>query len=57
MSTFVEQKCTIEHNGRTFSSGGAVVTPDHAIGYLSSDSRSMNDWHGNRLGSANKTSV
>lgn len=34
----VETDCTITGpNGQTFESGGAVVTPDRAIAYLSSD--------------------
>ena len=53
---YVEQDCTFTHEGRAFTSGGAVVTPDRAIGYLGErqpdGSRSMNDWHGNILGSA-----
>jgi hypothetical protein len=30
----VEDGCTFAHNGREFTSGGYVETPDHLIGYL-----------------------
>lgn len=31
---YVEQDCTIEHEGKTFEAGGAVVTDEYAIGYV-----------------------
>ena len=34
MTTYVEQDCTVTHEGRTFEAGGAVVTPEYAIGYV-----------------------
>lgn len=58
---YVEQDCTIEHEGRTFEAGGAVVTDQYAIGYVkdNEDTKYVNvwanrgnitDWHGNFLG-------
>lgn len=31
---YVEQDCTIEHEGKTFEAGGSVVTPEYVIGYV-----------------------
>lgn len=60
MQAYVEQNCTIEHNGRTFTSGGAVVTPDYIVAYVGDfllsgltgqrDTRKLTDWHGNVIG-------
>ncbi len=53
---YVEQDCTFTHEGRTFESGGAVVTPDYAVGYVKGHEGSISklgtitDWHGNELG-------
>lgn len=62
---YVEQDCTITHEGRTFESGGAVVTPEFAIGYVgpllnvnasgtamyvTDGTRSLTDWHGKAIG-------
>jgi hypothetical protein len=30
---YVEQDCTITHEDQSFEAGGAVVTPEYAIGY------------------------
>lgn len=46
---YIEQDCTIEHNGRKFSSGGAVVTPEYLIAYPA-DNGQLHDWHGNTIG-------
>lgn len=58
-NVWVESDCTIEHDGKTFTSGGAVITPDYAVGYAKFESDmfegvtgDMTDWHGNRLGVA-----
>lgn len=32
-ATYLEQDCVFTHEGRSYESGGAVVTPDFAIGY------------------------
>jgi hypothetical protein len=47
---FVEQSCVINHNGRKFESGGAVVTTERIVAYLGK-SGVLTDWHGNSLGS------
>lgn len=54
---FIETDCVISYEGKTFESGGAVVTPEYAIGYPKFDGGEfvgvtgvMQDWHGNRLG-------
>lgn len=49
MSTFVETDCTITHEGRTFESGGAVVTDEYIVAYIGPNG-TLTDWHGNRLG-------
>lgn len=46
MKPFIEQDCTIEFEGRTFTSGGAVVTDDYIVGYMSSDMTKLQTWHG-----------
>ena len=52
---YVEQNCTIKHEGREFAAGGAVVTPDFIIGYVGKPvpgaaRRDLTDWHGNKIG-------
>jgi hypothetical protein len=61
---FIEQDCTIEHEGHKFTSGGAVVTDDYIIAYVGKHNaddyapehcgphylRDLTDWHGNRIG-------
>lgn len=46
---YIEKDCTIEHEGRKFTSGGAVATDDYLIAYPSKDGV-LKDWHGNVLG-------
>ena len=46
---YIEQNCTIEHQGRTFESGGAVVTDQYLIAYPAAGSI-LTDWHGARIG-------
>lgn len=67
--TYVETDCTIEHEGRTFESGGAVVTDDRIVAYLATGEQlptggtgfpwrspfTVTDWHGARLGTASVT--
>lgn len=48
-ATFVETDCTIEHDGRTFESGGAFVSDTHLVAYPGADGV-LNDWHGNPIG-------
>lgn len=46
---YVETDCTIEHNGKQFTSGGAVVSEEYLIAYLAKNGV-LTDWHGNKLG-------
>lgn len=55
LGLWIEPDCTIEHEGRKFEASGAMITPDHVIGYVgeSRDGVSVNwltDWHGNVIG-------
>jgi hypothetical protein len=49
METFVEQDCVFRHDGREFSSGGAVVSDHYIVAYLGR-AGVLTDWHGNRIG-------
>jgi hypothetical protein len=49
MTHFIEQACDFTHEGKTFSAGGAVVTPDYLIAYPGKDGV-LHDWHGNAIG-------
>jgi hypothetical protein len=49
MKTFIEKDCTIEHEGRKFEAGGAVVTSDFLIAYPK-ENGVLGDWHGNAIG-------
>jgi hypothetical protein len=51
-TTYIEKDCIFSHNGQNFESGGAIVTDDFIIGYISSDMKKITDWHGNTLGNA-----
>ena len=46
---YVETDCTIEHEGRTFEAGGAIVTPDRILAYPG-EGGVLTDWHGRQLG-------
>jgi hypothetical protein len=46
---YIEKDCAFTHEGRTFESGGAVVTPDYIIAYPSKNGV-LTDWHGEPLG-------
>lgn len=46
---YIEQDCTVEHEGKKFTSGGAVVTDSYLIAYPAKDGV-LNDWHGKKLG-------
>ena len=46
---YIETDCTFTHGGKTFESGGAMVTPDFIVAYLGKDGV-LTDWHGERLG-------
>lgn len=51
---WVEQDCTIEFEGREFTSGGAFISDTYAIGYVGktihTGCRLLTDWHGNQIG-------
>lgn len=63
---YVEQNCAITFEGRDFTAGGAYVTDTHAAGYPVFRGRAhqfanpehvgafgvLNDWHGNKIGTA-----
>jgi hypothetical protein len=49
MSAYVEQNCTIEHEGRQFTSGGAVVSESYLVAYPD-EGGVLKDWHGNIIG-------
>ncbi len=49
---YIERDCTFTHAGRTVESGGAVVTPDYAIGYYDAKRNAITNWHGEILGTA-----
>jgi hypothetical protein len=53
---FVEQNCDFTHEGRTFTSGGAVVTPDLIVAYPKANGV-LGDWHGNDIGTWCATST
>lgn len=46
---YVERDCVVEHGGRRFEAGGAVVTPQRIIAYLGRNEE-LHDWHGRQLG-------
>lgn len=46
---YIEQNCIIEHQGRTFESGGAVVTDQYLIAYPAA-AGILTDWHGAQIG-------
>lgn len=54
---YIEKNCVIEHNGKQYENGGAVVTDNYLIGYLKSNTKEtvgnivdLTDWHGNNIG-------
>lgn len=59
---YIEKDCTITHQGKSFTSGGAVITPDIVIGYVGDkvdgkNYRILTDWHGNAIGRCRITST
>lgn len=46
---YIEQDCTIEHEGRKFTAGGALATDSHLIAYPA-DNSILQDWHGAQIG-------
>jgi hypothetical protein len=52
---YIEADCTFTHDGHSFTSGGAIVLDDFAIGYLDDTGAGyvLKDWHGTKtLGNA-----
>lgn len=49
MTTYIETDCIVEHEGRSFEAGGAIVTPDVIVAYPSKDGV-LTDWRGKPLG-------
>jgi hypothetical protein len=47
--TWVEQDCTVEHQGHKHTCGGGLVSPDRIIAYPGENGE-LNDWHGNAIG-------
>ena len=52
---YVESDCSIEHNGSTFTAGGAYVDDTYVTAYPGLVGI-LNDWHGKRLGTWRSTS-
>lgn len=48
-ASYIESNCTIEHAGRTFESGGAIISEQFIIAYLGKSSI-LTDWHGSPIG-------
>lgn len=48
-ASYIEQDCTIEHEGHKFTSGGAIVTNKFITAYLGKGSI-LSDWHGKQIG-------
>lgn len=55
MADYIERDCTVEHQGRKFTSGGAMVSGGRLRAYLGKNDV-LTDWHGNRLGTWKATS-
>jgi len=49
VASYVEQDCTIEHEGRKFTAGGAIVSEQFITAYLGKDGV-LTDWHGKQIG-------
>lgn len=52
---YIETDCIIEHNGKKFESGGAVVAGNYLIAYPA-DNGELKDWHGKVIGTYHITS-
>ena len=49
MKPFIETSCTVEHEGHSYTSGGAAISDHYIIAYPYKDG-SLRDWHGGTLG-------
>lgn len=54
-TVYVERDCTFTFEGRTFESGGAIVTDDAIVAYPR-ENGVLGDWHGNPIGTWKVTS-
>lgn len=52
---YIETDCTIQHAGKSFEAGGAVVTDNYIIAYPG-DNGQLRDWHGKVIGKYRVTS-
>ena len=48
-ATYVEENCTIEHEGRTYESGGAFVSDTNLVAYPAAGGV-LTTWHGTPIG-------
>jgi hypothetical protein len=48
-TVFIEQDCTFYHDGKPYTAGGAIVTPDRIAAYPG-DNGVLTDWHGRQIG-------
>lgn len=46
---YIEQDCTFEAQGRKFTSGGAIVSPNYIIAYPR-ENGVLGNWHGEPIG-------
>ena len=51
-ASYVEQDCTIHHEGHSFTASGAIVTDKFITGYLGK-AGILTDWHGKQIGTYN----
>ena len=49
MNTYIETDCTITHEGKAFTSGGAYASDDYLIAYPAANGV-LTDWHGRPIG-------
>lgn len=52
---YIEPDCSIEHNGQTFTAGGAYVDDMYVTAYPSKGGI-LTNWHGERMGTWRSTS-
>jgi hypothetical protein len=52
---YIESGCSFEHNGSTFTAGGAYVDDTYITAYPAKDGI-LNNWHGERMGTWRSTS-
>ena len=52
----VEEDCTLTHEGKSFTNGGAFLTEEYAVGYLD-ENNVLTNWHGEKIGTYRITST